>query len=78
MRYRRNRDKQIKKAKLTSSAADKRGLGGAGHAPLCVALVPAHSGIDLTHTLQLLQKQGEVQATSGNSFYLMSNRLKKR
>ena len=75
---RKNREKQLKKMKQTSSAAEKRGLGGAGHAPLCVVMLPAHEGVDLALTLQLLRQQGEVYSESEKSFYLLSTKLKKR
>jgi len=75
---RKNRDKQLKKVKLNCSAAEKRGLGGPGHSPICVVLLPAHSGVDLSQTLQLLRTQGEVHSLTDNSFYLFSTKLKKR
>ena len=78
MSHRKNRDKQLKKVKLNCSAAEKRGLGGPGHSPICVVLLPAHSGVDLSQTLQLLRTQGEVHSLTDNSFYLFSTKLKKR
>ena len=75
---RKNRDAQLKRTKQTHSAAEKRGLGGAGHAPICVVLLPAYTGVDITQCAQMIRAQGEAQDVGNNSFYLVSNKLKKR